>query len=375
MRIVQPPTAQRTGTSAGTVSGVLGDRTCDFDVPIVIVSYGNPQSVVTCARALSRLATEPKHEIFVAENAGAAAFDALAAELLADSGPCVAASPADTTPIATSVRQQSLRLLHDDGTPGPYIHLAEMPENVGYAGGVNAWLRPLLKVKGWRGAWILNPDTEPEPGALVELAVHAATRRKSLVGSRLVYKDNRIDTRGMVWRKMRGAVLGIDKHAPAAAEPDVEFVERLIDAPCGASTYATRELIDHIGLMREQYFLYFEDLEWGVRAKEHGRSIGYAHSSVVLHDGGASIGSADVRSRRSRLSVYLDSRNRLLFVREHHPRWLLWSIVIGLAECGAYVAVGSAPNFFAALRGLIAGIAGETGRPQSFSNLAQPQRF
>jgi len=266
-------------------------------------------------------------------------------------------------------------LLRDDGAPGAFLHLAEMPENVGYAGGVNAWLRPLLEVEGWQGAWILNPDTGPEPNALAELVAHSTNYRKSLIGSRLVFRDYRIDTRGMAWRKVRGAVLAIDKHAPATAEPDIEMIERLIDAPCGASTYATRDLIDHIGLMREKYFLYFEDLEWGVRAKEHGRSIGYAHSSIVFHDGGATIGSADLRSRRSRLSVYLDSRNRLLFVREHHPRWLLWSIVVGLAECASYVLVGSTQNFFAALKGLVAGIAGETGRPPMFVDLAQPREL
>ena len=368
MRVSRTPKGGRADTAA---SAGPADRICEFDVPIVIVSYGKPDKVVTCARALSRLATEPRYEVFVAENAGPAAFDSLATELLADSGRCVVASRPDVAPVSpVSVRQRSLRLLREDGAQGPYVHLAEMPDNLGYAGGVNAWLRPLLKVQGWRAVWILNPDTEPEPGALAELVAYATTHGKSLVGSRLVYRDYRVDTRGMAWRKVRGAVRGIDKHADAAAEPDINVVERLLDATCGASTYATRDLIDQIGLMREEYFLYFEDLEWGVRAKEHGRSIGYAHSSIVFHDGGATIGSADLRSKRSRLSVYLDSRNRLLFVREHHPRWLAWSIAIGLAECAAYAAVGSAPNALAALKGLMAGIAGETGRPQSFAELA-----
>ena len=297
---------------------------CEFDVPIVIVSYSNAQNVLACARALSRLRIEPKFEVFVAENAGAIAYDRLCAELVADRGPCELVVPANTSPVSSvSVRQRSLRLLRDDGAQGQYMHVAEMSDNLGYAGGVNAWLRPLLQVEGWQGAWILNPDTEPEAG-FAELVAYATAHRKSLVGSRLVSKtDKRVDTRGMAWRRFRGAVMGIDKHVPATVEPDIAFVENLLDAPCGASTYATREMIDQVGLMQEEYFLYFEDLEWGARAKEHGRSIGYAHSSIVLHEGGATIGSADLRSKRSRLSVYLDSRNRLLFVRAHHPRWLL----------------------------------------------------
>ena len=51
-----------------------------------------------------------------------------------------------------------------------YVHVAEMSENLGYAGGINAWLRPLLSVDGWKAAWIINPDTEPRPDALTKLS-------------------------------------------------------------------------------------------------------------------------------------------------------------------------------------------------------------
>src|SRR5580658_2315024 len=83
-------------------------RARTFDVPILIVSYSRPQDVAVCLRALSRSAMEPKFEVFVAENAGSAAFDALLAELLTDSGPCVAASPDDVnlmSPVAVRQRQ------------------------------------------------------------------------------------------------------------------------------------------------------------------------------------------------------------------------------------------------------------------------------
>lgn len=349
-----------------------------FDVPILIVSYARAQDVAACLRALARLAPKPTYEVFVAENAGPAAFEALVSELAGGSGPCVAASPADASllcPIA--VRQRRLKIEREGGTPETYVHLAKMPENLGYAGGVNAWLMPLLKVPGWRGAWILNPDTEPEPDALAALADYAATYAKGLVGSRLVFKTDRsrLQTRGLSWRRLRGTVVGVDKNAPASIEPDIVELERRLDAPSGASTYATRELIERIGLMREHYFLYFEDLDWGVRAKEHGQAVGYVHASIVLHQGGSTIGSAQVRGERSQLSVYLDTRNRLLFVKEHYPLWLPWSIAVGLADSVVYIAVGSIPNFMAAIKGLTAGVLGEAGRPRSFVRLTQPWRF
>src|SRR5579862_1295026 len=60
-----------------------------FDVAVLIVSYARPQDVATCLRALSRLARKPAIEVFVAENGGPAAFDALVAELTGDRSPCV----------------------------------------------------------------------------------------------------------------------------------------------------------------------------------------------------------------------------------------------------------------------------------------------
>src|SRR5690348_8790730 len=152
---------------------------CRFDVPILIVSYSRPDDVASCARALARLQPTPTFEVFIAENGGAPSFDALVRELTAEGGPCVAADAAgpDLAP-SIWVRRKTLRLLRDDGSEGPYLHMAEMPENLGYAGGVNAWLRPLLQVDGWRGAWILNPDTEPEQDALAGLVHYADAHRK-----------------------------------------------------------------------------------------------------------------------------------------------------------------------------------------------------
>ena len=67
----------------------------------------------------------------------------------------------------------SFVLPRDDGGEDALVHIAQMPENLGYAGGINMWLRKLLELPGWKAAWILNPDTEPAPSALFELADHA----------------------------------------------------------------------------------------------------------------------------------------------------------------------------------------------------------
>src|SRR6185437_13558684 len=197
-----------------------------FDVVVVVVSYARPDDVVACVGALRRLRPEPTFEVFVAENGGAEAFDRLAEALSREAGS--SAIPADETLPSPpqALRVASFATQRDDGSPGPRIHLAEMSENLGYAGGINAWLRPLLGVQRWRGVWILNPDTEPEPDALAELAAYAVREDKGLVGSRLVQKADRavVQTRGLAWSRLRGTVSAIGR-ATAGVEPSSSSIE------------------------------------------------------------------------------------------------------------------------------------------------------
>ena len=72
--------------------------------------------------------------------------------------------------------------------------------------------------------------------------------------------------------------------------------------------------------MDESFFLYWEEVDWAIRAKAEC-GVGYAHKSVVPHVMGTTTGSAGGRAKRSAFSVYLGHRNQLHFVRRHHPRW------------------------------------------------------
>jgi N-acetylglucosaminyl-diphospho-decaprenol L-rhamnosyltransferase len=242
--------------------------------------------------------------------------------------------------------------------------VAEAKENFGYGGAVNAWLRVLLPLPAWPGAWILNPDTRPEPRALAELVACSAARQKGMVGSRIVApaRSEIVQTRGLRWRRLLSLTEAIEAGAPAAAEPDLVALEARIDAPSGVSIYVTRRCLEQVGLMDERYFLYFEDLDWGYRAK-HYCGVGYAHKSVVYHRGGTTIGSAPTRAGHSSFSAYLEFRNTVNFVRRHHRSWMLWTLLVLVWRSCRYGMAGSFVNLRTALAGLKAGIAGETGRP------------
>lgn len=348
-----------------------------FDVATLIVGFCNPQDICACLSALSRAATEPSFDIFICENGGSESFGELCTVLLAPQGPCNAAS--DDLPKSLgspSGRLVEVKCLTLKGRPSR-VWIGRAAENLGYAGGVNVWIERLLHVPGWRGLWILNPDSEPEAGALDALVQRAVRGNKGMVGSSILPFDDRdhVHNRaGHRWRKLMTKLAVIGRGDPVDGPIDIQAIEAALDCISGASMYVTRTCLEKIGPMDERFFLYYEDADWSFRAKEHG--LGYAVGSLVPHKGGTTIGSAGRRGERSRLSVYLESRNRINFVRIHLRRFLPLASIMGLLFAVEYLLVGSPQNFRAALDGLTAGLKGETGRPPNFliEGSARPEK-
>ncbi len=327
--------------------------------PVIIVSYRTAEDVANCLTSLDVLQAEPNISVHVCENGGAAAWVDLCARLLRPDGPCVSAEDVSAPFQRYFKRIACLRLRRS----GRLVLLGEAPENLGYAGGINTWLSPLTRLPGWRGCWILNPDTLVEARALTALETQARERNLGLVGSREMASstDTRVQHRGLRWRRVFASTLAVGRNSPADVEPAPEEIEGQLDAVSGGSCYLTRSCAEALAPLDERYFLFSEDLDWGVRARRAGFKIGHAHGSVVVDVGGTSIGSRrSSDSESSPLATYLEFRNRLLFVRNHYPLWLPWTALMGWLHALRLLPRGS---FSSAVRGHVAGLRGETGRP------------
>jgi N-acetylglucosaminyl-diphospho-decaprenol L-rhamnosyltransferase len=342
---------------------VIGpDRFC---VAILIVGFRNPQDVQACLRALSRSMAEPRFDIFVCENGGREAFHELCDALMGPQGPCITVS--DDLPdslVSSSGRLVEVKCLAlKERSSRVWIGCAA--KNLGYAGGINVWIDRLLPISGWKGLWILNPDTEPEPGALRALVERAVAGNKGMVGSTTMpsVNSNNVHCRaGHRWRKLRTKLAPIGFGEPVNGPIDLRAIEADLDCISGGSMYVTRACLEKIGPMDERFFLFYEDADWSIRAKKHG--LGYARDSIVPHTGGTTIGSARLRAERSRLSVYLESRNYLHFVRMHWHRYFPVAILLGCVDATTYLFALSPKNFKAAVDGLLAGMKGEIGPPK-----------
>jgi N-acetylglucosaminyl-diphospho-decaprenol L-rhamnosyltransferase len=334
-----------------------------FRVAILIVGFRNAQDVKACLTALSSSMAKPGFDIFVCENGGRGSFHELCDALIGPQGPCISRSDDLVDAPVSAERFVDVKCLALKGRPSR-VWIGCATQNLGYAGGINAWLDRLLKMPGWDAVWILNPDAEPEPNALRALADRAITGSKGMVGSTIVPSvgGRHVHCRaGHRWRKLRTSLSLIGLGEPIDGAVDLKAIEANLDCIAGGSMYVTRTCLEEIGLMDERFFLFYEDADWSFRAKKHG--LGYAPDSIVPHKGGTTIGSARLRAERSRLSVYLESRNHLHFVRMHWRRYLPIAMLLGCADAASYLFAFSPRNFKAAIDGLMAGMKGETGPP------------
>ena len=83
---------------------------------------------------------------------------------------------------------------------------------------------------------------------------------------------------------------------------------------------ASDDFIKRVGLLSEDYFLYYEEMDWVMRARRLFL-ISYAPKSIVYHKEGATIGSNADPMKKSTLSDYYALKNRLVFSKKYFMRY------------------------------------------------------
>jgi GT2 family glycosyltransferase len=326
---------------------------------IIIVAYGNPADIQDTLAALCRADPEPAFAVHICENGGTDAYRALINLLTRDEG--LLTENAENPWLAGHVFREVRAFRLRTGTP---VFIGDAGENLGYGGGLNRWLTPLMAA-GTPSVFVLNPDAAPAPDALGRLATYAAATGKGMVTGRIVLEEtpDRIQTRGLRFNPWRVQTQAVGRLEASNRRPDIAEIERLLDAPSGAAVYVTAGCLQQIGLLREDYFLYYEDLDWGLRAKRCC-GIGYAYDAVIVHKGGTTIGRGNKRTG-SALATYLEFRNRLRFVAAEWRWFYPWALFVSTARALEYLAYRRPDRTKAAFRGLLDALRGVSGRPEA----------
>lgn len=245
--------------------------------------------------------------------------------------------------------------------PQERFFLIDNAANLGFAGGNNVGLRWALRDPACRYVWLLNNDTEVAPDALTQVLVHlAANSDMGLCGSTLVYAHDRQTVQawgGSAYSNWSGRTRHLGAHSPLAQLPtDAAAVEAQMACVVGAAMLVRREWLETVGLLGEDYFLYFEEMDWAARAARatppEGRfRLGWAPRSIVFHKEGASIGTA--AGGGSALSVYYLFRSRVRFAWNFHRARLPVVLTLTLLDVAKLAARARWPQARAALRGTL----------------------
>lgn len=234
--------------------------------------------------------------------------------------------------------------------------------NLGFAAGNNVGIRAALEYSDVDFVWLLNNDTVVDPHALTELTARmVSTRGCGICGSALVshHAPDTLQAVAGVYNRWLARTSQLAHGARADTAFDDDEMTRAADFAVGASMLISRALLEDVGLLSEDYFLYFEELDLITRARGRYR-FACATRSRVTHKWGASINPLET-GRSSAVADYYFTRSRLLFSKRFYPYVLPTVLVAIAATVLSRLACGNWRGTQAVLSGLRDGVLGKRG--------------
>lgn len=263
----------------------------------MIVNYGTADLTIQCVTSLNEIRDECSQLIVsVVDNA----------------------SPDDSADRIEAAIQQS--------GWADWVTLVRAPRNGGFAYGNNVGIRDAFAQAHVDAVWLLNSDTIVRKGALSALFGGLQHPSGGIVGSRLEDPDGsaqrsafRFQTVSREWASGLNLGLWFRCFPSSEVAPKQEDRTSECDWLAGASMLIKREVIEDIGLLDDGYFLYFEEVDYCLRAARHGWKTVYVPASRVVHLVGQSSGVTNNKDRLRPLPVYwFESRAR--FFRQNYGR-------------------------------------------------------
>jgi GT2 family glycosyltransferase len=192
----------------------------------------------------------------------------------------------------------------------PGATVIENAQNAGFGRAINQGLRAST------GAYLatLNDDAVAHP-RWIESLVEAMERRPDagMCASQVrLYGEHRLDSAGMLV-----ALDGSSKQRGQGRPPEDFPAPEEVLLPSGSAALYRRAMLEQIGGFDDDFFLYCEDTDLGLRARWAGWKCLYAPDAVVEHHYSHSAG------RASPLKAYYVERNRLFVLAKNFPGRML----------------------------------------------------
>lgn len=199
-------------------------------------------------------------------------------------------------------------------------------ENYGFAGGNNTALRFAVSRASDGFLWLLNNDARVNDLTFTKIIEKfTCDENVGFVGSVIRYYDTP-DTLQCYGGCVVHPALG--KRSLYGRGLSVDLVKSLddsnIDYLMGASLAIRPQVVSDVGVMEHAYFMYAEEMDWQLRAKNAGWTISVASDSHIFHKGAAST------SGRSHMYHYYLNRASVMFSTRFFGRISLATVVPSL---------------------------------------------
>ena len=211
--------------------------------------------------------------------------------------------------------------------PQAQLILVDNGANLGFAAGNNVGIRLALAQADMTHLWLLNNDTLVEPDCLTAMLARLASHPRPAACGAMVHFFHEPEVLQCIggnrfnYRSGR-ALQSEGRYQREQQTTDIRQIEARIDYLSGCCMLLPRQFLETVGLMSEDYFLYYEEIDWFTRAA--GRfDLLVAEAAHLYHREGGSIGSRSWRQPPSLVSDRHMFRSRLIFVAQHTPqaRW------------------------------------------------------
>lgn len=204
------------------------------------------------------------------------------------------------------------------------IYLASSQKNGGYSYGNNIGIKISMKLLNPEFIWILNNDILVANNSL-DLLVDKFKAKEGIsgdigiLGSNLVFPDLTIQATYGKFNKFTGKVKEIKESIQDRIHDLIE-----VDYAIGASLLFRPQLINKIGYFDETYFLYFEELDISIRARNNNLKTFVAPDVFLIHKQGTStkLGEKFKKSNISYIHEIIKYKSFISLYKNHFKSFL-----------------------------------------------------
>ncbi|MBZ2166572.1 glycosyltransferase family 2 protein [Methanobacterium spitsbergense] len=193
------------------------------------------------------------------------------------------------------------------------LNLIKNQDNYGFAKGNNIGIAYALNSLNPDYILLLNNDTVVDPEFLLEMVLTAESNEKyGFVGSKTYFytQDEVLQAAGGGDVDFKhGIVNELASNTQDNGDYDI-YIE--MDYVGGACLLCKREVINTVGCLDSNFFMYWEDVNWCLTGLKHGYKSVYSFKSRIWHKYGA--------SSASDFKIYYLNRNRIYVIKEHAKR-------------------------------------------------------